>query len=468
MPGKLSIAMALFWGACLTVSGTSYGATDLPTGGVVAAGAATISQSANTMNVNQSSQRAVVNWSTFDVAKGNTVNFNQPNANASTLNRVNSASQSMINGAVNANGQVVFVNPNGIVFGAGAQVNTGGLVATTMDIADSEYMSGSGKMQFKGNGTGQILNKGKITVNNASAYIALMAPQVINEGVVIANMSGANAVALVAGQNVTLTFSGNQLMRVNVDASVVNALILNKRLIKTEGGQIIIAANSASDLRASVINNTGTISASSVSTSGGTVALVADTITQAGTVSANGGLAKYSSNNTSPEVTNSNANGGNITMQGNTINLTSGSVTSAKGAADGGLINVGTTKVTFTQSADGTRSNLKADNLANVVTVEQNALVDASSVKNGNGGEINIWSLVQTNVAGILKAMGGAQGGNGGFIETSSIGILNIAQTAIVNVTAALGKVGMWLLDPEEMVITSSTATAISLSLIHI
>ena len=198
MPGKLSIAMALFWGACLTVSGTSYGATELPTGGVVAAGAATISQSANTMNVNQSSQRAVVNWSTFDVAKGNTVNFNQPNANASTLNRVNSASQSMINGAVNANGQVVFVNPNGIVFGAGAQVNTGGLVATTMDIADSEYMSGSGKMQFKGNGTGQILNKGKITVNNASAYIALMAPQVINEGVVIANMSGANAVALVA------------------------------------------------------------------------------------------------------------------------------------------------------------------------------------------------------------------------------------------------------------------------------
>ena len=121
----------------------------MPTGGVVAAGAAAISQSGNVMNVNQTSQRAVVNWSTFDVAKGNTVNFNQPNGNASTLNRVNSASQSMINGAVNANGQVVFVNPNGIVFGAGAQVNTGGLVATTMDVADSEFMSGSGKMQDK-------------------------------------------------------------------------------------------------------------------------------------------------------------------------------------------------------------------------------------------------------------------------------------------------------------------------------
>jgi filamentous hemagglutinin family protein len=159
---KFNFSMALIFGACITTSAASYGAAALPTGGVVAAGTAAITQSGNVMNVNQTSQRAVVNWSTFDVAKGNTVNFNQPNANASTLNRVNSASQSMINGAVNANGQVVFVNPNGIVFGAGAQVNTGGLVATTMDVTDSEYMAGSGKMQFKGNGTGQILNQGKI------------------------------------------------------------------------------------------------------------------------------------------------------------------------------------------------------------------------------------------------------------------------------------------------------------------
>ena len=114
----------------------------LPTGGQIAAGTATISQSSNVMNINQSTQRAVINWDSFNVGKNATVNFNQPDSSASTLNRVNSASQSMINGAVNANGQVIFVNPNGVVFGKGAEINTGGLVATTMNIKDADYMAG--------------------------------------------------------------------------------------------------------------------------------------------------------------------------------------------------------------------------------------------------------------------------------------------------------------------------------------
>jgi large exoprotein involved in heme utilization and adhesion len=90
----------------------SLSAAELPTGGVVEAGQAVITQSAHTLNVDQSSQRAVVSWQSFDVARGNTVNFNQPNANTSTLNRVNSASRSMIDGAINAKGQVIFVNLN--------------------------------------------------------------------------------------------------------------------------------------------------------------------------------------------------------------------------------------------------------------------------------------------------------------------------------------------------------------------
>ena len=85
-------------------------ATALPTGGKVIAGAANIAQSGNTMNINQSSQRAVINWNSFDVGAKAAVNFNQPNAQAATLNQVNSVSKSMINGAVNANGQVIFVN----------------------------------------------------------------------------------------------------------------------------------------------------------------------------------------------------------------------------------------------------------------------------------------------------------------------------------------------------------------------
>ena len=147
----------------------------LPTGGQLAAGQATINQNGNVMNIDQGSQRAVVNWNSFDVGAKATVNFNQPNANAVMLNRVNSATPSMIDGAVNANGHVVFVNPNGVVFGKGAEINTGGITATTMNISDAEFMAG-GKQTYSGGTSGKVINQGKVTAHGLNGYIALMAP----------------------------------------------------------------------------------------------------------------------------------------------------------------------------------------------------------------------------------------------------------------------------------------------------
>jgi filamentous hemagglutinin family protein len=215
-------------------------ANALPTGGKVVAGAANIAQSGSTMNINQSTQRAVINWSGFDVGAKASVNFNQPNSQAATLNYVNSASKSMINGAVNANGQVIFVNPNGVVFGKSAEVNVGGMVATTMNTSSKEFMEGKAIQTYEGeNSNGKIVNKGNITGHSVDSYIALMAPHVKNTGVITATMGGNNTVALVAGQKVSLTFAGSQLVSVSVDASVVNALISNKLLINAGGGQVI-------------------------------------------------------------------------------------------------------------------------------------------------------------------------------------------------------------------------------------
>jgi filamentous hemagglutinin family protein len=187
-------------------------ANALPTNGQVAAGSAVITQSGSAMSIRQSTQRAVINWGSFDVGSKARVDFVQPNTSAATLNRVNSASASMIEGAVNANGQVVFVNPNGVVFGQGAEVNTGAIVATTMNVSDADFMAGGDKLKFQGGATGQVINKGKIKVTSLNGYIALMAPQVVNEGVLVATMSGANAIALVAGQAITLTFGAGQLL----------------------------------------------------------------------------------------------------------------------------------------------------------------------------------------------------------------------------------------------------------------
>jgi filamentous hemagglutinin family protein len=401
-------------------------AAELPTGGVVEAGHATISQSAHTLNVDQSSQRAVVSWQSFDVARGNTVNFNQPNASASTLNRVNSVSRSMIDGAINATGQVIFVNPNGIVFGKGAQVNVGGLVATTMNIANDAFMNAKDSMTFEGGDTGKIVNKGRITIHDAKGFVALMAPEVKNEGVILASLSGQNSVALVSGQKVTLTFADRQLINVSVDASVINSLINNKRLIQTNGGQVLIAANSANDLMGSVINNKGSIVADGVSVQGGVVTLTASTINQTGTVSANSASSA----------------GGNITMTAKEVNLSSTSKTTATGIQSGGQINM---------------------HAANTVNMNAGAIVNASATQIGNGGAINLNAPV-INLKGQLIAQGGNQLGNGGSITTTA-STLNVDQNTVIDASVSNGQAGSWNISAPEINFDQNLANLVSVTL---
>ena len=115
----------------------------LPTGGRIAAGAATITQSGNRLNVNQASDRAILNWSTFNIGANAAVSFVQPNSGSVALNRVlTSAGASDIQGRLTANGQVFLVNPSGVLFGKGAQVDVGGLVASTLDISDTDFLDG--------------------------------------------------------------------------------------------------------------------------------------------------------------------------------------------------------------------------------------------------------------------------------------------------------------------------------------
>ena len=409
-------------------------ANTLPTNGVVTSGSATISQTSNTMNVNQSSDKAVINWSTFNIGKSATVNFNQPNSSSSTLNRVNSASASMIEGALNANGKVIFINPNGIVFGKGADVNVGSIAATTMNIADKDFLSDNNKKTFYGSDQGTIVNQGTITANNIDGYIALMAPQVKNQGVVVANISGNNTIALVSGTQVTLTFAGEQLVNVNVDASVINSLIKNKHLIQTNGGQVIIAANAASDLRSSVLVNSGTISADGFNVQGGKIYLTAGKIKQSGVVTASA-----TSNSSSKRV-----GGGSIVAKANTIELTAGSQTLARGDYAGGVIDFSAFKK---------------------VNVQANAVVDASAVVSGNGGSIRI-DAPNVSIQGTLIAQGGKDQGNGGFIKVITSDFVT-ASSAIINAGSQIASsiAGVWTMSMPVINIDAMFANLISATL---
>ncbi|MBT8608429.1 filamentous hemagglutinin N-terminal domain-containing protein, partial [Polynucleobacter paneuropaeus] len=441
----------------------------LPTNGKVVAGAATISQTSAatnaTMTVNQTSQRAVINWDSFNVGKNAAVNFVTPGANSSTLNRVTGASPSLIQGALSSNGQIILVNANGITFGRGAQVDAPGVVASTMDIANKDFMDG--KSTFSGSGSGKIINKGTISATTQDGFIALLAPEVQNQGYLLASKGG--MVVMAAGEQITLNFQGKHLGGVNVDIATYKALVANKRVVEVNGGLVVMAAGAANQLMSSVIKNSGRVYASSVVNNGGEIEFVGNTVTQAGTVEANSTTGV----------------GGQVNLVGNNITATSKSKTTATGATGGGQVNMGLAQTAVsggtqvnavTPSANTAAINqaiVKANatqaaqnnSLAQTVTVEQGASIDASATQSGNGGIIAIWSALKTNIAGSLKAIGGAVSGNGGFVETSSKGTVILAPNAIINTSASNGKAGTWLLDPIDLTIDAATANIISAAL---
>ena len=133
----------------------------LPTNGQVTAGSGSISQSGNVMNVVQGSDRMAATWNTFNIGSAAKVNFVQPSASSVALNRVTSSDASQIMGQLNANGQVFLINPSGILFGQGSAVNVGGLVASSLNISDANFMAGSNRFDAGGAG-GAVINQGSI------------------------------------------------------------------------------------------------------------------------------------------------------------------------------------------------------------------------------------------------------------------------------------------------------------------
>ncbi|MBH2072518.1 MAG: hypothetical protein I8H90_26770, partial [Burkholderiales bacterium] len=167
------------------------------------------------------------------------------------------------------------------LFGQGASVNTAGLVASTLDINNADFMAG--KYQFSGNGTGKVLNQGSISA--PGGYVALLGANVSNEGTIQARLG---SVALAAGRAITLDVAGDGLLNVAVNAGAVGALVNNGGMIRADGGSVVLTAQAAGDLLKTVVNNTGVIEAQTIDTRGGTIKLLGDM--QSGTVNAGGTL----------------------------------------------------------------------------------------------------------------------------------------------------------------------------------
>ena len=271
--GKISLIIsALMGSATITLAS--------PMEGTVTTGLASISQSGSVTTINQSTNKASINWQSFSIAPTETVSFVQPSASSVTLNRVVGISSSLIQGAMNANGQVILVNPNGVVFTEGAQVNVSGLIVTTKNITDENFQHGN--YVFEGDSSASLLNMGSIHATNGG-YVAMMGKTVQNQGTITATLG---RVELAGGNKFTLNLRGNSLLNLTIDEGTLNALVANGGIIKADGGVVHITTQALDSILDGVVNNTGVIQAQSMSNQNGEIVLYAN----GGTLNAGGTL----------------------------------------------------------------------------------------------------------------------------------------------------------------------------------
>ncbi|WP_216285028.1 two-partner secretion domain-containing protein [Escherichia coli] len=402
---------------------------NLPTGGQIVAGSGSIqTPSGNQMNIHQSSQNMVANWNSFDIGKGNTVQFYQPDSSAVALNRVVGGGESQIMGNLKANGQVFLVNPNGVLFGKEASVSTSGFVASTRDIKNDDFMNRRYTFSGGQKAGAEIVNQGALTTN-AGGYIVLTADRVRNSGTI--RTPGGKTV-LAASERVTLQLDNGGLMSVQVTGDVVNALVENRGLVSARDGQVYLTALGRDMLMNTVLNVSGVVEAGGMHRQDGNIVLDGG---DSGVVHLSGTL----------QADNASGQGGKVVVQGKNILLDKGSSITATGGQGGGEVYVG-------GGWQGKDSNIRN---ADKVVMQDGARIDVSATQQGNGGTAVLWSDSYTNFHGQISAKGGETGGNGGQVETSSHG--NLQAFGTVSASAKKGKAGNWLLDSADITIVNGS-----------
>ncbi|KVM46612.1 filamentous hemagglutinin [Burkholderia ubonensis] len=284
----------------------------LPTGHAVVAGQADIATSADgkTMSINQHSDKLITNWQDFGVAGGERVSFQQPGSSSIALNRVIGTHGSQIDGRIDANGKVFLVNPNGVMFGAGSQVNVGSLVASTQNLSDADFLAGN--YRFAGASAAAVVNAGSITAADGGS-VALLGARVSNTGVIQAKMG---RVALGAGQAFKVNFDGSDLLSVQVEGGAVDAQASNGGLLKADGGEVLMTARAAGNLLNAVVNNTGAIEARGLTSRGGRITLDGDAVLAGGKLDASATA----------------GHGGDVTTRGTRVRIADDATVDTRGA----------------------------------------------------------------------------------------------------------------------------------------
>lgn len=416
-----------------------------PIGADVVSGVVSMAQQGNTLNITNS-PGAIINWQGFSVGANEATRFIQQSASSGVLNRVVGQDPSSILGALQSNGRVFLINPNGVLFGAGAQVDVAGLVVSTLNLSNADFLNG--RYNFTANANaGGIENQGSLTAL-PGGQIYLIAPNLGNSGVIT---SPQGDVILAAGNSVELVNAGSPDMRVVIDAP--NNEVLNLGSIVANSGRVGIYAG--------LINHHGIVSADTA-TVGATGKIVfkasRDIALDAGSrIEANG------------------PKGGSVTVQAEGGTLLASGAIEAKGSADkGGEIRllgdqvglIGNASIDASGQTGGGSVLIGGDRHGDNPAVQNawrtyfgpDATVKADAIQSGDGGKVIVWSDDITRFYGNVFARGGANDGNGGFAEVSGKNWLDFA--GLVNAGAPNGLAGTLLLDPTNITVVTTGANA--------
>jgi filamentous hemagglutinin family protein len=412
--GYRPLALALALAACFTAAPLRA----QPVAAQIIHGTATLSRSGTNLTVTTQNgagtAHSAINWQSFNVPGGSTTHFAQPNAASTSINRVLGNNPSAIFGTLSSNGKLVLVNPSGIAVGAGAVVDTAGFTASTLRMSDADALAGRMRFGQDGLGGGSLSVQGRVVARGGD--VVLIAPQIDTGAQAVVQASGGDTL-LVAGQKVALTGRGLEGIQLELQAPADRALNLGT----LKGDSVAVFA--------SQLRHSGLVQAQTASVEGGKVLLrgqASADVTGRVTAQREGG-----------------ARGGAIHVTAAQTTLHSTAVLDASGPAGGGEVLVG----------GGWQGKGPLANAQNT-TAHAGSVIRADATASGNGGTVVVWSDGTTRTAAGISARGGAQGGNGGRVETSG---KTLVRRGMPDVSAPNGKAGTWLLDPDYILITPGT-----------
>ncbi len=424
----------------LTWSVPIYAEGELPSGYVPVVGSSEYSVSPDGLvgNLTAHDNVTIGNWEIFNIGAPNTFNALLPGADSAHLSRVVGTDPSSIFGALNVpQGKFFLVNPNGIFFSSTSQVNAAGLVASTLNVTNEDFLNKNFKFSEASSGAAAVINAGLMNIGLGG--VALLGGAVQNLGLIQARES---SVAMASGKEMTLSFDNSGLIHVAVDKAVAENVVgvdgaaivdgvSNAGIIRADGGKVLMTTEAVKGVFDHLVNQEGVIEANSTVVRNGVVELSSNfsegVVASSGTISAQGLEAGLT--------------GGTIKISGEKVGIFDGEI-NASGDAGGGTVLIG-----------GDYQGKGALRNADYTYVGPDAVVKADALTAGDGGKAIFWSDKITRFNGTVSAKGGEVSGDGGFVEISSHD--NLVYRGLAYLGATDGKAGTILFDPRDITISN-------------